>query len=694
MLAHVRDRWLADDIINPDTYAKGVEQGWNNIKLYRLIVRELQRSFHSGTDADRRTMLANRPHLTGTKWDAAMAAVIEHTARVHGYEPPGWVDEPERFLNTAVKLTKVKTDSDSAWQPGGFLRHGVSVDSGKLVSLRGSPQMQPMKAFSQAVNATETDPRLKNAKAPRVRRRCLAVRAVYGFLAAAALLTLPLPAQAQIAVWSSTLTVRDLGNNNVLGCGIHITDGRCSTYLGNDTFTHYGKTYEFLIISLHPNGDLVTSFNRNLANNTRDLRLNVDGRAFAFENADNPNRTTRRWNNSRLNWATGDTVSLTLTDHGKPGIPAPPLVAETRGSNTSLDVGWVEPANAGPFIEYDLAYTACAEEEELCAAFDTGPQNITTTFSTIEGLAENTTYQVRVRAKNPKGTRGWSHPGSGRTTAGGTPASPTNLTATKDGHDRIDLSWTAPSDPDESPVRSYHVEIKSEASNWLVLVVTTGNTATEYSHRDVPAGVLRRYRVSAINTNGTGPPSNVDEATTDSADDGGGDTPDPQMQQSQTPLTVSFVSVPATHDGETPFWLELSFDAPVAPSSKPQIQALLGVTGGSLSRLRRKDGQLDHWQIRIEPSSQNAVTVTLAPSPPCGQPSAICTEDGRTFTTGLATQIHGPASGNNWSEESAGTAVTPVPALPLAGIGLLGLLLTFLGSRRRQNDRHHISKRR
>ena len=80
----------------------------------------------------------------------------------------------------------------------------------------------------------------------------------------------------------------------------------------------------------------------------------------------------------------------------------------------------------------------------------------------------------------------------------------------------------------------------------------------------------------------------------------------------------------------------------------------------------------------------------LAPSPPCGESGAVCTDDGRTFTTGLATQIRGPASGNNWSDDSAGTAVTPVPALPLAGIGLLGLLLALLGSRRGQNDRRQL----
>ena len=64
------ERWLADDLVDPDVYATGVDEGWTDIELYRLIVRQLQRSFHSGTEADRQTMLANRPHLTNTKWDA------------------------------------------------------------------------------------------------------------------------------------------------------------------------------------------------------------------------------------------------------------------------------------------------------------------------------------------------------------------------------------------------------------------------------------------------------------------------------------------------------------------------------------------------------------------------------------------------------------------------------------------------
>ncbi len=303
-------------------------------------------------------------------------------------------------------------------------------------------------------------------------------------------------------------------------------------------------------------------------------------------------------------------------------------------------------------------------------------------------------YEVQVRAKNSNGYSEWSPSGTGQTDSGIRPDAPTDLNATANGQNRIDLNWTSPSYHGNSDVRAYKVEVRSDASNWLTLIPTTGNTNTEYSHTGVPANTTRHYRVSAINTEGSGLPSehypDTLEASATTGSAGGGEQP--QQQQSQTPLAASFVSVPPTHDGETPFWLELSFDAPVAQGSKPQLRELLTVTGGSMTRLRRKDGQLDHWQIRVDPSSQNAVTVMLSPSPACGETGAVCTEDGHTFTTGLATQIHGPASGNNWSGDVPGdeTAVTPVPALPLASIGLLGLVLAILGWLRRPNDHRRI----
>ena len=121
-----------------------------------------------------------------------------------------------------------------------------------------------------------------------------------------------------------------------------------------------------------------------------------------------------------------------------------------------------------------------------------------------------------------------------------------------------------------------------------------------------------------------------------------GPAPVPQGQQALAPLAASFVSVPPEHDGETAFWLELSFNAAVEQGSKPRIRALLGASGGSVTKVRRKDDRLDRWRIQIQPSSHAAVTVTLSPSPACGATGAVCTEDGRTYTTALATRINGP----------------------------------------------------
>ena len=92
-------------------------------------------------------------------------------------------------------------------------------------------------------------------------------------------------------------------------------------------------------------------------------------------------------------------------------------------------------------------------------------------------------------------------------------------------------------------------------------------------------------------------------------------SPGTQNQPGVTPLAASFVAVPPEHDGETEFWLELSFDAAAEQGSKQRIRALLGASGGSVTRLRRKDDRLDHWRVRVEPSSHEAVTVTLSPSP-------------------------------------------------------------------------------
>ena len=56
----------------------------------------------------------------------------------------------------------------------------------------------------------------------------------------------------------------------------------------------------FLADTSYPSDRLEIRFHQNLETATQDLTLNVDGTAFAFEDADDPNPKTRSWNNSTL----------------------------------------------------------------------------------------------------------------------------------------------------------------------------------------------------------------------------------------------------------------------------------------------------------------------------------------------------------------------------------------------------------
>ena len=85
------------------------------------------------------------------------------------------------------------------------------------------------------------------------------------------------------------------------------------------------------------------------------------------------------------------------------------------------------------------------------------------------------------------------------------PGAPTSLTATASGTDTIMLSWTAPADYGGSVITGYKIEVSSDSgTTWTDLVANTAGTATSYDHTGLAASTTRHYRVSAINSIGTG----------------------------------------------------------------------------------------------------------------------------------------------------------------------------------------------
>ena len=121
-----------------DEYVAGVRAGWSDEDLYRLIIKNTGRRFHNGNEDERQAILKHAPELSGTPWDALIAAVIEHIASTHGYERPAWVDEIERFATEPVRfLPDGGTDARTACCPGAFLRHGALIDPKSLDSRNG-----------------------------------------------------------------------------------------------------------------------------------------------------------------------------------------------------------------------------------------------------------------------------------------------------------------------------------------------------------------------------------------------------------------------------------------------------------------------------------------------------------------------------------------------------------------------------
>ena len=111
---------------------------------------------------------------------------------------------------------------------------------------------------------------------------------------------------------------------------------------------------------------------------------------------------------------------MTVTDVAgeAPGVPAAPMVS--AASATSVTAAWTAPANAGPPItDYDYRYRVTAPQGPWTEVTTTA---ITGLSVTITGLAEDTEYEVQVRATTDEGTSGWSASGSGSTNANNTPA--------------------------------------------------------------------------------------------------------------------------------------------------------------------------------------------------------------------------------------------------------------------------------
>ena len=199
------------------------------------------------------------------------------------------------------------------------------------------------------------------------------------------------------------------------------------------------------------------------------------------------------------------------TTGAAPGAPTG-LAAAADGPN-AIDLSWAAPAHKGASAitgyRIDVSSDGGDSWEELLA--NTASRDTTYRHA---GLAPGTTRHYRVFAMNDDGVSAPSNVADA-TTGALVPDPPTDLVATPSSPTRIDLAWRAPGYDGGAPLTGYRVEVSEDGTAWTDLERTTGNPQTEYSHEGLQPGSTRHYRVSAINSAGTSPPSGVASATTD-----------------------------------------------------------------------------------------------------------------------------------------------------------------------------------
>ena len=114
-------------------------------------------------------------------------------------------------------------------------------------------------------------------------------------------------------------------------------------------------------------------------------------------------------------------------------------------------------------------------------------------------------------------------------------------------------------------------------------------------------------------------------------------------------FTATWQDVPSSHDGTKVFRVRVLFSEPAKVGYRRLRNESFKVVGGTVTKaIRVADAngvkRDDLREIRIRPTTQRYVRVTLAGGRACGTSGAICTEDERALWNTLRLTVPGPAS--------------------------------------------------
>ncbi len=364
------------------------------------------------------------------------------------------------------------------------------------------------------------------------------------------------------------------------------------------------------------------------------IEWSVDGNAPWTELVADTGSTTTTYNNTGLQPGQTRHYQVSAINSAATGAPssgasattdanapdAPTSLSATANGNTRIDLQWTAPADdgGGDITGYTIEWSADgnAPWNELVA--DTG--STTTTYNNT-GLQPGQTRHYQVSAINSAGTGAPSSAASATTDANA-PDAPTSLSATASGNTRIDLQWTAPANDGGADITGYRIEWSADGNApWTDLVADTGSTTTSHSDTGLQPGQTRHYRVSAINSTGTGASSSGASATT------AANAPDAPTSLSATASGTTRIDLqwtaPANNGGQTITGYKIEWSAD-GNAPWTDVVANTSNTTTSYSDTGLQPGQTRHYRVSAinsaatgAPSSgASATTDAVAPDAP------------------------------------------------------------------------------
>jgi hypothetical protein len=185
-----------------------------------------------------------------------------------------------------------------------------------------------------------------------------------------------------------------------------------------------------------------------------------------------------------------DTTTITVAS-------TPPTVAPSGGSvtvgNGQLGVSWTAPTdNGGATIDNYLV------EYRVAGGSWTTFGTTASTSTTVTGLTNGTSYEVRVSAHN---ANGYGPTASVGTATPITTATAVNALSASVANGQSVVSWSAPSSNGGSAISGYKVEYSTNGTSWTQ---ASASTTSPYTLTSLTNGTSYQVRVTPINGAGNG----------------------------------------------------------------------------------------------------------------------------------------------------------------------------------------------